>query len=218
MAMTKTAEDRLARLREQLRELDLRDVRDRAAEVRDLAADVRDDVRELAVDVSDDVRDRVPELLEDLQPVARQAQVRWWELFRRIVGALLVLPRSLVRGLGALPGVVEGVADLFGGAAQQGGELADRAREAASSVPTVRRLRRRRRTQLAAWTAGGFALGATVGWLLGRRQRVEVVFDPFQDVDEGAMQGEATEGADDDLVVPSVNGAAAVAPDVPVRE
>jgi hypothetical protein len=218
VATTKTAEDRLTSLREQLRELDLRDVRDRAGDVRDLAADIRDDVRDLAVDVRSDVRDRVPGLLEDLEPVARQAQIRWWELVRQVVSALLVLPRLLVRGLGALPGVVGSLTDLFGGAAQQGGELAERARDAASSVPTLRRMRRRRRTQLAAWTAGGFALGALTGWLLGRRQRAEMVFDPVAAVDERAPLGEATEGTEDELVIPSVNGAAAVAPDVPVRE
>jgi hypothetical protein len=215
VATTKTAEDRLTRLREQLRDLDLHDVRERAGEVRDLAADVRDDVRELADDVRGDVQDRVPEFLE---PVARQAQLQWWELLRQVVGALLVLPRLLVRGLGALPDVVDRLSDLFGSAAEQGGELADRARDAASSVPTVRRLRRRRRTQLAAWTAGGFALGAVTGWLLGRRQRAEMMYEPVRIDDHLSTLGEATEGAEDDLMIPSVDGAAAAAPDVPVRE
>jgi hypothetical protein len=215
VATTRTAEERVATLREQLREFDLRDVRDRAAEVRDLAADVRDDVWDLALDVGEDVRDRVP---EDLEPVARQARIRWWELVRQVVGALLVLPRLLVRGIGALPSLVDGAADLLGGAAEQGGELADRAREAASSVPTVRRMRRRRRTQLAAWTAGGFALGALTGWLLGRRQRAAMLYEPVSVDDHLSTLGEATEGAEDELMIPSVDGAAAAAPDVPVRE
>jgi hypothetical protein len=203
---TKTAEERLATVRAHLHELDVRDhldaARDRAEhlrdDVRDRAEHLRDDVRDRASGLKDDVQQRVPELIEDLEPASRQARIQAWEVFRRVVGALLVLPRLLVRLVQALPPVVEG-------AAEQGGELAARASHAAAAVPAVKQRRRRRRTQLAAWTVGGFAAGLLTGWLLARRRPTEVTF-------------EATAGDADELSVPSVNGAAPLAADAPVRE
>jgi hypothetical protein len=181
VATTQTAEDRLRLVREQLQELDLRDrlddARGRAEHLRDDALDRAGDVRDRAEDLRDEVRDRVPELLEDLEPAARKAQVTMWVALRHLIAALLVLPRVLVRVLGALPRLVEGAEKLFRDAEKQGGELAERARDAAGSVPTVKRLRRRRRTQLAAWTAGGFALGAVTGWLLARRRSTTVAYE-----------------------------------------
>jgi hypothetical protein len=192
---TKTADDRLATLREQLHDLELRD---RLDEVRERAEHAREDVRERAEHVRDDVLERVPELLDDLEPAKRKAQLTGWSLFRRVVGILLVLPRVLVRVLGALPGVVEA-------AAGRGQDLAERTREAAGAVPSVKRLRRRRRTQLAAWTAGGFALGVLTGWLLGRRTSPAPVY-------------EATQGDTAEWSVPPVDGATPTAPDAAVRE
>jgi hypothetical protein len=171
--VTATAEDRLAALRAQLDELDL------AAR-------------------ADEVRDRVPELVDELEPRVRQARIRGWELVRALIGALLVLPRVLVRVLRVLPGAVETAAD-------RSGELADRARHAAARTAPVQRARRRRRKQLALWTAGGFLAGAATGWLLARRRAPEVRY-------------EATQGSVEDVGVPSVNGATPVATDAVVRE
>jgi hypothetical protein len=176
-ATTEALEDRLTALRDQLEELDLR---------------ARfDDARSLAEHARADVAD-------DLEPAVREARIKGWELLRAVIGALLVLPRLLVRLLGSLPGVVET-------AAEQGGELAGRARKAASSVPAVQRSRRRRRNLLVACTAGGFVAGAVTGWQLARRRPAAVSY-------------EATSGSSDEVAVPSVNGAAPVAPDAAVRE
>jgi hypothetical protein len=213
---TKTAPGRTT-LRERVDDLDLTDrlddVRHHAEDVRDDVLDraghvrgdvldrvehVRDDVVDRAEKVRDEVKDRVPELLEDLEPAGRKARIAGWEVLRRSIGVLLLLPRLLVRLLGSLPPLVEG-------AAQQGSELADRSREVASSVPAVKRRRDRRRTRLALWTAGGFALGVLVGWLLGRRRPTEVGY-------------EATRGDTEEQPVPSVNGTSPVAPITPVRE
>jgi hypothetical protein len=201
---TDTAEDRLATLRSRLEDIDLRDrfedldLRDRLEGAREHAEEVRDEVLARAGHLGEDVRERVPALLEDLEPASRQARIKGWELLRSLVGILFVLPRLLVRLLGVLPGLVDR-------ATEQGGEVADRARHAAASVPAVRHARRRRRTQLVAWTAGGFAVGVLTGWLLGRRARPEVSY-------------EATSGDVTDLTVPMVDGAAPVAPDAAVRE
>jgi hypothetical protein len=204
VATTDTAEHRLAALRDRLQDLYLRerledlDLRDRFEDAREHAEEVRDEVVARAVHARDDARERVPVLLEDLEPTSRQARIKGWELVRWLVGVVLVVPRLLVRLLGSLPDTVERTAE-------HGTELADRARHAASSVPPVRRARRRRRVQLAAWTAGGFVAGALVGWLLGRRTTPEVSY-------------EATQG--DTLAPPSptVNGAAPVTADPAVRE
>jgi hypothetical protein len=204
VATTGTAEERLAALRGRLQELDLRerldelDLRDRLEEAREQAEEVRDDVLARAVHVRDDVRERVPAVLEDLEPTTRQARIKGWELVRWLIGAVLVVPRMVVRLLGALPDTVERTAE-------QSSELADRARHAAASVPAVRRLRRRRRAQLAAWTAGGFVVGAAVGWLLGRRSQPEVSY-------------EATQGDTLSEPIPTVNGTAPVSSDPAVRE
>jgi hypothetical protein len=194
-ATTEPLEDRLTALRDLVEDLDLRA---RLDEVRSRAEDVRDDVVDRSGAVRDEVRDRVPELVDDLEPAVREARIKGWELLRAVIGALLVLPRVLVRVLGALPGVVET-------AAAQGGELAGRARKAASAVPPVQRSRRRRRNQLLACTAGGFVVGAVTGWLVARRQ-------PAED------RSEATGGSSDEVGVPSVNGATPVTPDLAVRE
>jgi hypothetical protein len=194
-ATTEALEDRLTALRDQLEELDLRA---RFDDARARAEHARADVVDRTGAVRDEVRDRVPELVDDLEPAVREARIKGWELLRAVIGALLVLPRLLVRLLGVLPGVVET-------AAEQGGELAGRARKAASSVPPVQRSRRRRRNQLVACTAGGFVAGAVTGWLLARRRPAEVRY-------------EATGGSSDEVAVPSVNGAAPVAPDAAVRE
>jgi hypothetical protein len=204
VATTDTAEDRLATLRSRLEDIDLRDrfedldLRDRLEGAREHAEEVRDEVLARAGHLGEDVRERVPALLEDLEPASRQARIKGWELLRSLVGVLFVLPRLLVRVLGALPGLVDR-------ATEQGGEVADRARHAASSVPAVRHARRRRRTQLVAWTAGGFVAGVLTGWLLGRRARPEIAY-------------EATRGDVGDTAVPPVDGAAPVAPDAAVRE
>jgi hypothetical protein len=182
---TKLTDDPLATLREPFQDLG-----DRLEDARDRAEHLRDDVREQA--------EHVRELVEELEPATRQARIKGWELVRQVIGALLVLPRLAVRLLGALPPVVEG-------AAEQGGELADRARHVAGTVPQVRRHRQRRRLQLAAWTAGGFAAGVVTGWLLARRQPTEMIY-------------ESTQGDTDELPIPDVDATSPFAPDVAVRE
>jgi F0F1-type ATP synthase assembly protein I len=204
VATTDTAEHRLTALRDRLQDLDLRerleelDLRERFEDVREHAEEVREEVAARAANARDDARERVPALLEDLEPASRQARIRGWELVRWVVGVVLIVPRLLVRLLGNLPDTVERTAE-------HGTDLADRARHAAASVPTVRRARRRRRTQLAAWTAGGFVAGALVGWLLGRRTTPEVSY-------------EATQGDTLAPPAPAVNGAAPVTADPAVRE
>jgi hypothetical protein len=204
VAATDTAEHRLTGLRDRLQELDLRErleevhLRDRLEGAREHAEEVRDEVLARAVHARDDARERVPGLLEDLEPTTRQARIKGWELVRWLVGVALLVPRLLVRLLGSLPDTVERTAE-------HGTELAERARHAAASVPTVRRARRRRRAQLAAWTAGGFVAGALVGWLLGRRSTPEVSY-------------EATQGDTLAPPTPNVNGAAPVTADPAVRE
>jgi hypothetical protein len=195
VATTDTAEHRLATLRDRLQELD---VRDRLELARDQVEEVRDEMLARAAHARDDVRDGVPALLDDLEPTTRQARIRAWELVRWAVGVLLVVPRLLVRLLGALPDTVERTAE-------HGTDLADRARHAAASVPAVRRTRRRRRTQLAAWTAGGFVAGAAVGWFLGRRTTPEVSY-------------EATQGDTLAPPLPTVDGEAPLTADPAVRE
>jgi hypothetical protein len=221
VATTKPAEDRPTSLQEQLRErLDdpelqerLDDVLDRAEHVRDdvieraehlrddvleRAEHLRDDVLERAEHLREDVQGRMPELLEELEPAKRKAQIKGWELVRQLAGLLLIVPRLVVRMLGALPQVVED-------AAEHGGDLAERAREAAGSVPAVQRSRRRRRMQLFAGIAAGFAAGTLFGWLLARRRPAEVPY-------------EATQGDIAEVPVPSIDGTSPVAPDAIVRE
>jgi hypothetical protein len=200
VATIDTAEDRLDGLRARLDELDPRErlpdlhLRDRLEGAREHAGELGHEVLERAADV----RERVPDLLEDLEPASRRARIKGWELVRTLVGVLLVLPRLVVRLLGALPNVVERAAD-------QGGEVADRARHVASSVPSVRHARRRRQKQLIAWTAGGFVAGAVTGWFLGRRTRPEPIY-------------EATVGDAGGATVPTVDLTAPAPTDPTVRE
>jgi hypothetical protein len=200
VATIDTAQDRLDVLRARLDELDPRErladlhLRGRLEGAREQAGELGHEVLERA----SEVRERVPELLEDLEPASRRARIKGWELVRTLIGVLLILPRLLVRLVGVLPNVVER-------AAEQGGEVADRARHVAGSVPSVRHARRRRQRQLAAWTAGGFVAGAVTGWLLGRRTRPELTY-------------EATVGDAGGAPVPTVDLTAPAPTDPTVRE
>ena len=69
------------------------------------------------------------------------------------------------------------------------GRLAEGGRQAAARVEAPRSVRRRRRMKAAGWFAGGFTLGALVGWLVHSRmqsepQSAETIYGDLAGADE----------------------------------
>lgn len=107
----------------------------------------------------------------DAQQVGRQLERGLWQVISASLSILLLVPKLLVRGLGALGDLADDVAD-------RGVVVGERAREAAAAVPPSRRERRRRAARTAAWTGAGFGFGLLVGWLVGRRDDTTVTYEP----------------------------------------
>ena len=189
--------------------------RTQGGELADRAVPVLTDRAERA---REDLTRRWQELEQDL-PVDAETVTPYlergaWQLFRAVLGVLLVLPRLIVRGLGQLSVAADDVSD-------RGLIASERVREAAGSVPASTRDRRRRRMRTAAWTGAGFGLGLGLGWLLGRQEREpaityepadlaahlepatagipthELVVDPDEDVDPEGDQPVDDDGAAD---------------------
>lgn len=165
---------------------------------------------------------------EELEPRRRRAQVGVLGAAQQLLTAVLILPRILVRVLGAVADVTDRLAgpgqELTARAraaaeigADRGAELADRARELATALPVraevvTPRTRRRRRLTLIGVLAAGFSAGATVGWLLGRRRvPTEVRYDPLVSVvDPGdAGPGAQPQPTTTDTAADAVEGQAA---------
>ena len=75
-----------------------------------------------------------------------------------------VLPRLVFRLLQVLGNATE---TLY----EQAEEMSERGQKLAKRLPEPAVIRRRHRRQLVLWTAGGFAIGAGVGYVLARRQQ-----------------------------------------------
>jgi hypothetical protein len=125
-------------------------------------------VQDLAAERAQELEETVRERLEDLEPAARQAQVGVWKALRALFAGLVALPAFLFKMLRWLAGTLDDVAERT--------DLEERAKRAAELLPDRRVPRARRRTALL-WTAGGFGAGLLGGWLLARRQSVEVIYD-----------------------------------------
>lgn len=109
----------------------------------------------------------------DLEPTIRRAKLGFWTGIQALLGALVALPRLLVRGLGELATVADDAAERGAELAERSRELSSRTRRLARQVPITSAGRRRARARTAAWALGGFALGAAAGavggYLLARR-------------------------------------------------
>ncbi len=134
-------------------------ISERAAQARDEAARRWHDLEEeLPVDV-------------DVEKVGRQIERGVWQVISSLLSVLLLVPKLLVRGLGALGRFADDLGD-------RGVVAGERAREAVAAVPPSRRDRRRRTLRTAAWTGAGFGAGILVGWVLGRRDDTTVSYEP----------------------------------------
>lgn len=176
-----------------------------------------------------EVRARVDERWEELEPRRRRAQVGVLTAAQQLVTALLILPRILVRLLGAVADVTDRLAgpsqELTARAraaaevgADRGAELADRARDLAAALPVraevvTARSRRRRRLTILGVLAAGFSAGAALGWVLGRRRvPAEVRYDPLVsvvDADPTPLSSEVEADAGAETVADAVEGEAA---------
>jgi uncharacterized membrane protein YccC len=128
-------------------------------------------VQELATERARELEGTVRERLEDFEPAARQAQVGLWKALRALFAGLVALPAFLFKVLRWLAGTLDDVAERT--------DIEERAKRATELLPDRRPPRVRRRTALL-WTAGGFGAGLLGGWLLARRQTIEVVYDEPQ--------------------------------------
>lgn len=138
---------------------------DRASGARDELGNRADAAREALLERFDDV---------DLEPTIRRAKIGFWTSIRAVLGALLAVPRLLVRGLGGLADVADDAAERGSELSERSRELSARTRQLARQVPVTASARRRARARTAAWAVGGFAVGALAGavggYLLARRQ------------------------------------------------
>lgn len=156
-------------------------------ELRDRAEDLRD----RAEDASSAVRDGI----DDLGPLVRRTAINLLEAFQAILRVALALPRVALKLLGLLRVAAVHAED----ARERGHELTERARDRARAIPPSRRGRWANRARTAGIFGGGFAAGATVGWLLASRRAPEylqdapVVLQPVGD-DVDADEGDATDG------------------------
>lgn len=150
----------------------------------DLTSELTSELRERA----EHVRDRAEEMrgrAEDLRPAVRRTEIGALSIIRDLLGVLLVVPRLVVRLLGS-------VADAVDSAAERGGVLAERGREAIDALPEARSTRRRRRLKGVLWVAGGFAAGFVAGWLVAQRQTEELMAE-VRAVDDLADDASPTE-------------------------
>jgi hypothetical protein len=171
------------------------DLRDRVSgTAQDTVTSMRSRAEQLRTQLSEEdlaaraheLEDTVRERLEDLEPAARQAQVGLWKALRALFAGLAVLPTVLFKVLRAVAGTLDDVAERT--------DIEERARRAGEMLPYRRRPKVYRRTALL-WTAGGFVAGLLGGWLLSRRQSIEVVYDEPQPefvdpLGEGALRGD----------------------------
>lgn len=135
----------------------------------DLTTELRDRATHV-LDRAEDVRERAPELAEELRPVVRRTEIRALSLLQTLIGGLLFVPRVVVRVLGVLADAVDEVVD-------RGGDLVERGREVADTLPEARSTRRRRRVKSALWVGAGFAAGFVTGWLVAQRQAEALVHE-----------------------------------------
>ncbi len=174
------------RPREWLDDLDLKDLKDLPGDLRDRVGDPRDRIEELR-DVVGNPRERVDELrevatetaetarerAEDLEPVLRQLAIQILTVFRALVGLLLIVPRLVVRGLGAVGDLL----DRAEVAREKGYELSERARDVARSVPPSRRGRWKRRLLATTLFGAGFAIGFAIGWFTANRLQEDSFYE-----------------------------------------
>ena len=145
------------------------------AELAERAGPAAADLLERADKTRGELGERWHELEEELpvdtEKVALHLQRGVWQGVQVALAGLLVLPRLLVRLLG-------GLGELSDDVAKRGVDVGERAREAAAIVPPSRRERRRRALRTAAWGGVGFGFGLGMGWVLGRRERPIVTYEP----------------------------------------
>jgi len=143
------------------------DLADRAGPVLATRAEqARDEVTRRWHDLEEDLPVDV-----DVETVGRQLERGAWQAVSALLSIVLLLPKLLVRGLGALGTLADDVSE-------RGVVAGERAREVAGAVPPSKRDRRRRTRRTAAWTGAGFGLGLLVGWILGRRDNTTVTYEP----------------------------------------
>lgn len=152
----------------------------RTAEVRDRA----EDLLHRAGELSGRARERAEDLLHEAEaaiPPARQrAELGLWQGIQGLLSVVAVLPRLLFRLLHLLGNTAE---TMF----TQAEDLSERGQKLARRLPEPRVLRRRHRRQLVLWTAGGFVIGAGVGYVLAQRQRAQEQLDSWNgQADEAA--------------------------------
>lgn len=122
-------------------------------------------------ELSDRWHELEEELPVDTEKVGLHVQRGFWQGAQVVLAGLLVLPKLLVRLLGGLGALTDDVA-------KRGVDVGERAREAAAVVPPSRRERRRRALRTTAWGGVGFGIGLGLGWILGRRERPVVTYEP----------------------------------------
>lgn len=172
-------------------------IREGLEEITDRANDAREVVTDRYHDLEDELAVEVPRAV-------RRARVGAWGAARSGLGVLLVLPKLIVRVLGALSTAADHAAVLGADVAERGADVADRGLELAESLPSSRRERRRARVRTAGWFTAGFGAGIVVGWVLARRQATVVTYDapyavdgpPWNDVDDTAKGVQDAEIAD----------------------
>ncbi len=149
------------------------DLRERVGDPRERA----EELREAAIEAAETARERA----EDLQPLVRRCAANVLQVFHGLLGVLLVVPRLMVSGLGALADLVDRAEVAGEKGREKGHELAERARDAAHAVPPSRRMRWKRRCTNAGLVGGGFAIGFAVGWFAARRAAEEPAEYGFED-------------------------------------
>ena len=126
-----------------------------------------------------EVRDHV-DLDIEVEPIVHKAQLGFWQVVGAIGGALLTIPRVLVRALALLSSSVD---EVLTRSADVGADLAERTREVAAAVPPSRRDRRQDRLRAAGFIGAGFGVGFLAGWIVGRRGEASEMFDELPPID-----------------------------------
>ncbi len=179
----------------------------RNPDLRDRAADVRDEALSRLHDLEDDLPVDVDDLTERGRKGVRCARIGVWQVVQALGTLLLVVPRMLVRGLGLLS---EALDELVG----RGAEVSERVKDVADRVPDSRRTRRRDVARRAGWVGVGFLGGLAAGWTLASRRAPLVTYeapqppvsttsvggsptDELPAVDAGSVSGNGSSGTDE---------------------
>lgn len=145
----------------------------RNPDLRDRAADLRDEALSRLHDLEDDLPVDVDDLTERGRTGVRHARIGGWQSVKALGTLLLVVPRMLVSGLGLLSDALD---DLVG----RGADVSERVKDAADRMPASRRTKRRRVTGRAGWIGVGFLGGLVAGWTLARRRAPLVTYEAPQ--------------------------------------